>query len=242
MRLLTIALLLFVTACGGGDGTNEPSNNWLIGDGGVYGETFSGGEFHLGPVEWNGAINNSCSPYPSTISQIEGVYLAGLELDHNGQGQLCDACIRVTTEQGKELTLRVVTTGVTTENSIDVSPEAYEILNSGEYPRLMSWYVTKCPDNGANLYYQFQTGANIWWTSLWVRNTALPVASVEVMSANHSDWFELTRGNDGTWTDSSGFGDGAFTLRVTAIDGQILQEQFDGFEPGDLVEGTSQFQ
>ncbi|MBU1221857.1 hypothetical protein KKF34_16890 [Myxococcota bacterium] len=232
--------VLFVAGCGGG--SSQDYNNYIDADGGIYSETFTGGEYHLGPVEWDGEWNNSCSPYPTKIRQIEGIYLAGLELTHNGNGQLCDTCIRIETEQGKSLTLRVVTTGYTTPNSIDVSSEAYEVLNSGEYPRNMSWYVTKCPDNGENIYYQFQTGANVWWTSLWVRNIALPLESVEVRSTNHADWYALTRGNDGTYTDNGGFGEGPFTIRLTSIDGQIIEDSFDSFTPGSLVESSSQFE
>jgi len=105
----------------------------------------------------------------------------------------------------------------------------------------MTWHVTKCPDNGENLYYQFQTSANVWWTSLWVRNLALPLASVEVRSTNHPEWTALTRGGDGTYTDAQGFGEGPFTLRVTALDGQVVEDMFEGFEPGELVESSGQF-
>src|SRR4051794_27154814 len=50
------------------------------------------GEYHLGPVEWDGAIHNSCAPYTADIEAREGNLLAGLGLAYNGQGQLCDAC------------------------------------------------------------------------------------------------------------------------------------------------------
>jgi len=240
--VLTAWILLVSTAGCSKESGGPDYSNYLTDNGGVYGETFSGGEFHLGPVDWQETeYHNSCAPYPARIRSIEGIYLAGLENAHNGDGQLCDACVRVTTDAGKSLTLRVVTTGITTPNSIDVSPAAFGILDSGEYPRAMSWHVTKCPDNGENLYYQFQTGANVWWTSLWVRNPALPLDSVEVRSANHPEWTALTRGGDGTYTDSAGFGEGPFTLRVTAIDGQILEDAFDGFEPGGLYASQGQF-
>ena len=203
---------------------------------------FTGGQFHLGPVDWEqSAWYNSCSPYPEQIQQIEGDFLAGLELTHNGDGQLCDACVELTAETGKTIVARVVTTGVTTENSIDLSPAAFEALDSGEYPRSMTWQVVKCPDTG-NLYYQFQTEANVWWTSLWVRNPRIPIEKVEVQSSNHDSWFALQRGSDGTYTDSSGFGDGPFTIRVTAVDGQTVEDTFTSLEPGGLVESSSNFQ
>jgi len=234
----TLLIILSISACK----KDKATQPLVQPDGGVYGEIFTGGEFHLGPVDWaQSKWTNSCGPYPKLIQQIEGNYLAGLELTHNGNGQLCDACIKIETAMGKSLIARVITTGVTTKNSIDLSPEAYDLLNSGEYPRSMKWYVTKCPANGNNIYYQFQTGANVWWTSLWVRNTALPLASVEVKSTNHTNWFKLSRGNDGTYTDAGGFGTGKFTLRITAIDGQVIEDNFDSLTPGGLVKSTGQF-
>jgi expansin len=238
MKLLPWLFFILLLGCS----KTEKKEPFVQPDGGVYGQIFTGGQFHLGPVDWSESEwTNSCGPYPALIQQIEGNYLAGLESEHNGNGQLCDACVKIETAKGKLLIVRVITTGVTTKNSIDLSPQAYDLLNSGEYPRSMSWYVTKCPSNGENIYYQFQTQANQWWTSLWVRNIALPLISVEVKSTNHKDWFKLTRGNDGTYTDSNGFGAGSFTIRITAIDGQIIQDVFTSLVPGSLIQSSGQF-
>lgn len=220
----------------------DPQKPVQTGGGGKYSEVFTGGQFHLGPVDWaETQFTNSNGPYPKLIQQIEGDYLAGLELEHNGNGQLCDACVKIETAKGKSVIVRVVTTGVTSKNSIDLSPEAYNMLNSGEYPRVMTWYITKCPDNGENIYYQFQTEVSEWWTSLWVRNPALPIASVEVKSAKYKNWFKLTRGNDGTYTASGGFGKGAFTLRLTSIDGQVIEDTYASFSQGALLRSKGQF-
>jgi hypothetical protein len=39
---------------------------------------------------------------------------------------------------GRSALLRVVTYGDTSTDSIDVSPQAYSVLNDGEYPRAMT--------------------------------------------------------------------------------------------------------
>jgi expansin (peptidoglycan-binding protein) len=137
----------------------------------------------------------------------------------------CDACITVTTAQGKTANLRVVTYGDTTTNSIDVSPAAYQILNSGEYPRTMTWQFAECPDTG-KVVYEFQTGSSEYWTSLWVRNARLPLTSVEVKSPSHASYVALQRGSDGTLTDAAGFGNGSFSIRLTSIDHQQLEDTF----------------
>ena len=252
--LLGLFSLLLVTACVGSDdgsGSGDASTDGpSAGDGdgpdeggeASYGEVFEGGEYHLGPVDWaESEWTNACGPYPAEIQALEGVLLAGVEASHSSSGELCDACIRVDADNGNSAILRVVTYGQTTPNSIDVSPEAYALLDEGEYPRAMSWQLTKCPDTG-RLRYQFQTGAHEWWSSLWIRNPRIAVAKVEVVSANHAEWFELTRAGDGTFTDAGGFGAGEFTLRVTAIDGQTVEDSFASFPTGAVIESSSQFE
>ncbi len=201
------------------------------------------GQYNLGPVDWKESQwHNSCAPYPASVQASEGELLAGLALGWNGNGQMCDACVYITTGKGKSILARVVTTGTTkSPNDIDLSPSAYAALDQGEYPRDMSWQIAKCAATG-NVAYQFQTGANIWWTSLWVRNVRLPLVAVEVKSANHPAWFTLKRANDGTYTDAGGFGDGAFTMRLTSIDSQTVTDEFTSLQPGKLVESKGQFQ
>jgi expansin (peptidoglycan-binding protein) len=121
--------------------------------------------------------------------------------------------------------MRVVTYGQTSTNSIDTSQNAYDLLSTGEYPRSMTWQFAKCPDAGAMMY-EFQTGSSQYWTSLWVRNARVPLAKVEVKSANHSTWTALSRGTDGTLTDSGGFGSGGFSIRSTGVDGQQVTDTF----------------
>jgi expansin (peptidoglycan-binding protein) len=223
-------------------GTPEP------GDGTTYGETYAGGEFHLGPVDYEESQwHNACAPaekYAPAVRQAQGDLLAGLWNGIPNVAGYCDACISVTTEQGKSAVLRVVTYGDTTPYSIDVSPAAFDILDSGEYPRAMSWQFVKCPETG-KVMYQFQTGSNQWWTSLWVRNARVPLAKVEVKSPNHSSYTELERGTDGTLTDGSGFGEGPFSIRLTGVDGQEVTDELDwpsGGIAGQMLTGAGNFE
>ena len=70
-----------------------------------------------------------------------------------------------------------------------------------------------------------------------MRNVRLPVAKVEVKSQNHPDYVALVRCGDGTLTDAKGFGKGAFTIRVTSIDGKSFEETFEW--PADGIGGKS---
>jgi len=251
--LLLFAAGIVVLSCDDGDdrkgignvGDSDPTSNSVV----EYGDVHSGGMYHLGPVDFAETDwHNACAPGPGYRAELlestglGGEYLAGVSNAFNMGGGICDACVLIETGQGKSIVARVVTYGVTShDDNLDVSPSVYESIHMGEWPRNMSWQLTACPDTG-NLIYEFQTEANIWWTSLWVRNARVLIDKVEVKSSNHSEYYELRRGGDGTLTDGSGFGDGPFTLRMTAIDGQVIEENFDGFETGELVFSNQQFQ
>lgn len=214
----------------------------------AFGEAHTG-QYHLGPVdfaetEWH----NACAPgggYRTELRDATGLggeYLAGVANQYAEGGAVCDACILIETATDKSIVARVVTYGVEqAAGDIDVSPSVYSALNEGEYPRTMTWRFAACPAEGP-LRYEFQTAANAYWSSLWVRTPSEPIAKVEVKSTTHADFFELRRETDGTVNDDGGFGEGAFTLRVTATTGAVVTESFPSLTPGALLAGRANFE
>lgn len=207
------------------------------------------GVYHLGPVDFSESEwHNACAPQGGYRSELRasaglaGEYLAGVSGELSQNGGVCDACILIETGAGKSIVARVVTYGQEqAPGDIDVSPSVYEAIHQGEFPRSMTWHFARCPDAGG-LQYEFHTGSNSFWTSLWVRNPRVPLSRVEVKSETDDDFVTLQRGGDGTLTDASGFGDGAFTLRMTGMDGQVIEETLPGFEAGQLVKSELQFE
>lgn len=222
-------LCVLIAGCGSSPGSMTDSGP-LVSLG-----TMHDGQYNLGPVEWSeGTWHNACSPYPSAIQALEGDLLAGVS-NGVGTGNYCDACVEITTAMGRSLVARVVTYGDTMgPGDLDLSPQAYAMLDQGEYPRTMSWHLVSCPAS-APLYVQWQTGANPYWTSFWIRNPRLAIDHVTVTSTNHASPITLMQGGDGTFTDASGFGEGSFTLTVVAVDGSSFTQTFPSFEPGALV-------
>jgi expansin (peptidoglycan-binding protein) len=215
------------------------------------GDTFGDaheGVYHLGPVDFaETQWHNACAPagkYRSALQSTAGLageYLAGVSNAFNGGGSVCDACILIETGKGKSIIARVVTYGVEmADGDIDVSPAVYDAIHQNEFPRSQTWHFARCPEAGP-LQYEFQTEANIYWTSLWVRNPRVPLAKAEVKKKGASDFIELTRAGDGTLTDASGFGDGAFTFRLTGMDGQVVTDDLTGFKAGELVKSSKLF-
>jgi expansin (peptidoglycan-binding protein) len=233
-------MALAFLACGGDGASSDDVTTDTAPRTTHIGETHAG-NYNLGPVAFSGSFPNSCAPYTPALEKEAGALLAGLALAYNGNGVLCDTCILVKTGRGKSVTAKVITTGDTHgPNDVDLSDAAFAAIDSGEYPRTMTWELVKC-DGAGTLEYQFQTEANPYWTSLWVRNARLPVVSLEVKSANHPDFAPLTRGDDGTLTDDHGFGDGPFTLRVTADGGKVITDTFPAFPPGGVLTSSGQF-
>lgn len=247
----SVLLALVVAACGDSDDAGGATVGGVVNNGPPvnFGTTYEGGEFHLGPVDyeetvWRNACDPGASKYAPAVRAAQGELLAGLWDGIANVSNYCDACIRVTTAKGKTALLRVVTYGATTTNSIDVSPAAYDLLNSGEYPRTMSWQFAKCDDTG-KIFYEFQVKASEYWSSLWIRNARVPLAKVEVKSKNHADFVEMKRATDGSLNDAKGFGKGAFTFKLTGIDGSVVTETFDWPSSGIAnvtLNGTSNFQ
>ena len=75
-----------------------------------------------------------------------------------------------------------------------------------------------------------------------VRNSRLPLSKVEVQSSKNATWQTLRREADGTFNDDDGIGLGAFSVRLTSIDGQQRVDQFPSYQPGaQLLSGQGNF-
>jgi expansin (peptidoglycan-binding protein) len=253
---LLCALALTSSGCGSDSGSKtgskEPGPPTTTGA--SLGDAHEG-LYHLGPVDFaETQYHNACAPggmkYRADLQDTVGLggeYLAGVSNAFNLNGGVCDACILIETGKGKSIVARVVTYGVEhADGDIDVSPSVFDAIYQNEEPRNQTWHFTRCPDEG-NLQYEFQTASNPYWTSLWIRNPLLPIAKAEVKTSTGKDFMQLNRAGDGTLTDPSGFGNGAFTLRITAVpetgtEGQVITDDQPGFTPGALVKSNVQFQ
>ena len=212
----------------------------------VYGDPHTG-MYHLGPVDFaETQWHNACAPGGGYVTSLRdatglgGEYLAGVSNLYAQGGGICDSCLLINTALGHSIIARIVTYGDTGPEDLDVSPSVYAAINEGEWPRTMTWQLVKCPDTGT-LAYEFQTASSQWWTSFWVRNQRVPIEKVEVQSQKHPTFYQLRRETDGTLNCDDGFGTGSFTLRLTAVDGQVITDTFPGFTPGGILTSIQQF-
>jgi expansin (peptidoglycan-binding protein) len=219
--------------------------------GDVFGPVHTG-SYNNGPVDYaETKFHNACAPrekYAPQLQALYGPYLGGVDNSLGADGSLCDACALVTTRLGKKVLVYLVTYGESkAPGDMDLSPEAYDAIYEADpmgdsvVPRPMTWQLARCPSKG-NIHLQFQTQANPYWTSFWVRNAVLPITKVESKPSGETGYSTLNRTSDGPFTDGNGVGSGAFELRITASDGQVVTQTLSGFQPGTLVESTMQFQ
>ncbi len=240
--LLSSWLLCLVGVLGcGGRGGNTPAP----GEGEVtpFGQTYSG-KLYLGPVEWTGSFHNACAPYPAEVQETMGDLLVGVSNALPNTASLCDACVLIITVSGRTAVGRVVTYGDTTgEGYLDTSRALYDALTEGEGDPTppITWQLAKCPEAGP-IRYQFQSGSHEDWTSFWVRDARLPLTRVEVKSSRNASWQALRRESDGTFNDDDGIGPGAFSVRLTAVDGQQHVDEFPSYQRGSqLLSGSGNF-
>jgi hypothetical protein len=235
--------------------TSDASGSVVIGAGGsrYFGDPHSG-NFWIGPVDYAETVfHNACAPsvkYPVAIQQLYGNYIMGLSNQAQlqtlgaGSGQLCDVCAELTAN-GQILIAHVVTYGDETGPwDIDVSTQVDSALN-GASSRRLTWQFTTCPTTAPITYtFDGRQWSNTWFFRVWVRNARVPVAKVEYQ-LGASAWSTADWQSDGSWQASSADFSGGFSLRVTSIDNQMIEDALPGlntFDPDFGIASHTNFQ
>jgi expansin (peptidoglycan-binding protein) len=69
----------------------------------------------------------------------------------------------------------------------------------------------------------FKEGSNKYWSAVLVRNHPLAITKVEYKSASNATYKALARQDYNYWLDTSGFGNGPYSLRVTDTRGSVVE-------------------
>jgi hypothetical protein len=225
----------------GGSGATSGTGATSGGEKRYFGESHRG-NFWLGPVDYaETEWHNACAPsakYPRGIQALYGDHIMGLANEVllegllAGNGQLCDTCVELAAN-GTTLVARAVTYGEETgPDDIDVSPELDAALD-GNASRSVTWRFVACPTD-APIQYTFdgRQWENVWFFRVWVRNSRVPITKVEVRIGSGS-YTEADWQSDGAFQASSQDFSGGFTLRVTSIDGETLEDDVPGLNTFD---------
>jgi len=152
----------------------------------------------------------------------------------------CGAYVRVDGPNGS-VTVRIVDMCLNCKvGDIDLSQHAYsQIADIQEGITPVNWQFVQAPIGG-NLQYRLKVGSTIGWTAVQIRNHLHPIVSME-MKRLKGKWRKMVRQPYNYFVYEKGMGAGPWSIRVTDIFGQIVQDDYVQLYPGELVWSSYQF-
>ena len=233
MHSRLLGMLVFTLGCAGT--TSTPS------DGGTGGG--SGASTRALGVEQDGVAtfyaadgSGNCS-FDASPADLDVAAMNAPQWDNSA---VCGGCVRVTGPKGS-VTVRIVDQcPECASGALDLSAQAFAKIAELSAGRVdVRWQPVTCAVEGAVIL-RFKEGSSQYWTGLQVRNTRVPVRSLEVQK--NGAWVDVPRESYNFFVDSTGFGAGPFSLRITGTDGQQLVETGVPLRDSGDVTGTQQFQ
>jgi expansin (peptidoglycan-binding protein) len=230
-RLALVCLtLLWLGAC-----SNEPaqtrtgSNLPTV----TLGEQKSGQATYYDTATGDGACMLGASPNDMDIAALN-------QPDWSGSA-LCGACAEVTGPKGV-VTVRIVDLCPECKSGdLDMSPQAFDKIAEHAAGRVaITWKLVSCNVSGP-VQYLYKDGSSQWWTAVQVRNHRLPVASFAFSKDGGSVFTELARTEYNYFLTEAGFGPNPVRVRITASDGQVLEDDLPAARELIATAGKAQF-
>jgi expansin (peptidoglycan-binding protein) len=228
MRLdLMVAAGLTLAACGAGSAANGGGDDaGGAGDGGG-GQPCAAASQHSGEATYYDADGSgNCSFDPSPDDLLVG---AMNTTDYAGSAA-CGACVAIDGPTG-QVTVRIVDRCPgCAEGDIDLSREAFaEVADLAAGRVAITWRYVACDVTGP-LSYHFKDGSNAFWTAIQIRNHRSAIAELAARAPG-GDFVAIERLNYNYFVASSGLGDGPLDLRVTDVNGGVVEDP--AVPPGD---------
>lgn len=226
-----VVLLLLVGACGGAD---KEGATPAPGGGSLYSTQVKEGLATFYDATGAGNCGFDATPDDLDVAAFDANSYAG--------SAACGVCVKVKGPNG-EVTVRIVDSCPGCDaNHLDLSRSAFAKIAEPSRGRVpVSFSSVACSVSGS-MAYHFKDGSSKWWTAIQVRNHRLPVAKVEYQKAGA--FVEMKREAYNFFVEASGVGDqpSGLVLRITAADGQVVEEKLAGEVPSNAtVAGTKNF-
>ena len=181
----------------------------------------------------DGSGNCGFDPSPNDLD------VAAMDDPEWSNSAVCGECVAVTGPKGN-VTVRIVDRCPECEaGHLDLSQSAFAKIadvSAGNVP--ISWQVVECNVSGP-VSYHYKDGTSQYWTAIQVRNSRLPVTSLEIQS--NGAFSPVGRESYNYFVDASGAGSGSVTVRITSIDGQQLVDTLTPPASDVTVAGGAQF-
>lgn len=195
-------------------------------------QSFSGNATYYDFADGSGNCSFDATPNDLMIGAMN-------QLDY-ANSAVCGACAHVSGPNG-EINIRIVDQCPgCPDNHIDLSPEAFSKIadiSAGIVP--ITWNYAPCEISGP-IVYHWKEGSNPFWTAVQIRNHRYAIAKVEYKGSD-GNYHAMNRESYNYFIEVSGLGEGPYTMRVTDIYGQVLDDTGIVFiEAGDS-QGQGQF-
>ena len=153
---------------------------------------------------------------------------------------LCGAYVEITGPKGTVVVRIVDRCPECPSGNIDLSAEAFARIADPIDGRVnIAWHLVS-PALSGPITYTFKDGSSKWWTAVQIRNHRNPIWRVEYRTSS-GVFKEIPRQQYNYFVESSGMGDGPYTLRVTDIFGNVLTDTGIALVIGGEVAGKAQF-
>lgn len=163
--------------------------------------------------------------------------------DDYAGSKTCGECIDVKGPKGS-VRIRIVDRcpGCKT-HAIDLSPSAFAKVADKSAGRVsVTWQAVACDVSGPISYY-IKDGSSKYYTAIQIRNHRLPIAKLAYKTSDGS-FTDIERKDYNFFVVQKGVGDqpNGLVLRVTAADGQVLEDTLPGtIMPDKSVDGAANF-
>jgi expansin len=235
-RSCVTALLLALTACGA-DPSDQPEEGTKSGQVEEGLTSVPLGAFRSGLITYYDATGAGACSFDASPQDLD---VAAIAAPDYGGSAACGSCAEV---QGPLGTVRVrivdLCPGCTTTGHLDLSRQAFaKIANPIDGRVAVRWRYVSCPVTGP-IQYRFKEGSNPWWTAIQVRNHAVSIQKLEWW--RNGTWVSVPRLDYNYFVQASGMGSGSIRVRVTASNGQVLEDTLPGIQQGVTFAGRAQF-
>ncbi|MBN1209051.1 MAG: hypothetical protein JXB05_29605 [Myxococcaceae bacterium] len=169
----------------------------------------------------------------------EALNVAALNPAEFAEAARCGACAEVESSTGSVRVRVVSNCQGCAPNQLALSKEAFATMGGGDFFQMqVRWRYTTCPLEGPVRYF-IKEDSSAYWVALQVRNHLLPIQ--QLAWQKDGAWVAVKREPYNYFIEPQGMGAGPVRLRVTASNGQQLEDTLPAIAPGALVDGAAQF-
>jgi expansin (peptidoglycan-binding protein) len=195
------------------------------------------GQPESGRATYYAATGDGACGFGPSPNDLDVAAMDAPEWDGSG---VCGECVTATGPSGS-VTVRIVDLCPGCEQGhLDLSQQAFAKIadpSLGTVP--IHWQVVACNVSG-NVAYEIKDGSSQYWTAIQVRNSRLPVTKLEWMQGG--GYVDVMRASYNYFVVSGGVGPASYQVRITAVNGETLEDTLPPVQAGALVQGSAQFQ